>query len=203
MAQIELIDRLGALLGALKGSRLNGGALVQLAGSAFEEAVDRGNVWVTANQSTVTTQAGLSATTPALTLAALMGGGKRVKLWYASATSLVAAGAAAAVYGTMGGTGVSDPSSTTNATVRNLKTGAAALPGGVGAYSVATLPAAPVAINIMGAQTTAAITTSPVGSFFERWFNGAVWLAPGYNYSIQTSTASTLFCEYIFEVADL
>lgn len=170
--------------------------------AAFDAAVERGNVYVTANQTTVTTQAGLSSTTPALTLANLMGSTKRVRLWYASAVGLVAAAAGAAVWATMGGTGVSNPTTTTDATVRNMKTGAIAVPQGVGVYSVATLPAAPVAIGVLGAQLTGAITTVPVVAPFERWYNGALWLAAGYNFSIQTSTASTLFCEYIFEVVD-
>ena len=169
----------------------------------FDEAVARGNVWAGANQTTVTTQAGLSGTTPALTLAALMAGGKRVKIWYVSAVGLVGAAAAAAVWAAMGGSGIADPSTTTNGTVRNMKTGAAALPGGVGLYSVATLPATPVAIGQLGAQLTGAITVAPVVAPFERWYNGSLWLAPGFNFSIQSSTATTLFCEYIFEIVDL
>ena len=170
--------------------------------AAFDAAVERGNVFAAANQTTVTTQAGLSATTPALTLSALVAGGKRVRIWYVSAVGLVAAAAGAAVWATMGGDGTANPSSVTNATVRNMKTGAIALPGGVGAYSVATLPAAPVAIGQLGAQLTGAITTTPTVAPFERWYNGALWLAPGFNFSIQTSTATTLFCEYIFEIVD-
>lgn len=169
----------------------------------FDEAVERGNVWAGANQTTVTTQAGLSVTTPALTLAALMAGGKRVKIWYVSAVGLIAPTAAATVWAAMGGSGIADPSTATAGTVRNLKTGAAALPGGAGLYSVATLPAVPVAIGQLGAQLTGIITTVPVVAPFERWYNGALWLAPGFNFSIQTSTATTLFCEYIFEIVDL
>ena len=178
-----------------------GAALVAQYGSALEEAVDRGNVYATANQTTVTTQAGLSATTPALTIANRNGSGHRVvKLWYVSCTSLVAAGAAVAIFAALGrrnGTAVTE---TTAATVVNMKTGDAAAPSGVACLAVATLPAAPVAIGILGAQTTAAITTAPTGSFYERWYNGALFIDEGCNFSIQTSTASTLFCEYIFEV---
>lgn len=201
--QVELLDALGKILGAARGFEDNGGLLVQQAGSAFEAAVARGNVYATANQSTVTTQAGLSATTPALTLANRLNSQKSVRIWYASCTSLVAAGAGAAILAALGGYSATAVVETTAATVRNMKTGDASMPAGVAALAVATLPAAPVAIGVLGAQTTAAITTGPVGSFYERWYNGALWLAPGFNFSIQTSTASTLFCEYIFEVVDL
>ena len=77
------------------------------------------------------------------------------------------------------------------------------MPPGVGVAAVATLPAAPVAIGQLGAQLTGAITTAPIVRPFERWYNGALRVAPGYNFSVQTSTATTLFCEYIFEVVDL
>lgn len=179
----------------------SGGALVVPAGSGFEEAVDRGNVYVSANQTTVTTQAGLSATTPALTLANRIGSGKAVKVWYVSASGLVAAAAGAQVWATLGGYSGTAVTETTAATVRNMKTGDASMPPGVGVAAVATLPAAPVVIGQLGAQLTGAITTVPTIAPFERWYNGALWIAEGYNFSIQTSTATTLFCEYIFEVA--
>ena len=199
---VTLYDSSGNPMGLAKGSR-NGGVLVGPDGAAFDEAVERGNVYVAANQTTVTTQAGLSATTPALTIANRLNSGKSVRIWYVSCTSLVAAGAAAAIWPTLGGYSATAVTETTAATVRNMKTGDASMPPGVAALAVATLPAAPVAIGQLGAQTTAAITTSPVGSFFERWYNGALRLAPGYNFSIQTSTATTLFCEYLFEVVGL
>ena len=84
-----------------------------------------------------------------------------------------------------------------------MKTGDAGAAPGVATLAVATLPAAPVAVSILGAQTTAAITTNPRGFFCDRWYNGALRINPGYNFTIQTSTISTLFCEYIFEVVDL
>lgn len=202
--ELTLVDRFGNNLGPAKGFASNGGLIVANAGGLFDEAVDRGNVYVTANQTTVVTAAGLSATTPALTLANRAGSGKSIKIWYVSCTSLVAPVAAAAIWATLGGSAVAAAvTETTAATIRNMKTGDASAPPGVAALSVATLPAAPVAIGQLGAQTTAAITTAPRGTFHERWYNGALRLAPGFNFSIQTSTASTLFCEYIFEVMDV
>ena len=180
-----------------------GAAMVNQFGAAFDEAVERGNVFVTANQTTVTTQAGLSATTPALTIANRVNSGKRVKIWYVSACGLVAAAAGAEVFAALGGYSGTAVTETTAATVRNMKTGDSSMPPGVGVAAVATLPAAPVAIGQLGAQLTGAITTVPTVAPFERWYNGSLSLSPGFNFSIQTSTATTLFCEYIFEVVDL
>lgn len=201
--QLELLDRLGNPLGAAKAHRSNLGLLVQPAGAAFDEAVERGNVYVTANQATVVTQAGLSATTPALTIANRLGSGKEMRLWYVSACGLVTPGAAAEIWACLGGYSATAVTETTAATVRNMKTGDAAAPPGVACLAVATLPAAPVAIGQLGAQLTGAITTAPVVRPFERWYNGALRIRPGFSFSIQTSTATTLFCEYIFEVVDL
>lgn len=169
----------------------------------FLEAVARGNVYVTANQTTVTTQAGLSVTTPALTIANRLDSDKTVKLWYVSACGLVAASAAAEVWSALGGYSATAVTETTLATVRNMKTGSSGQPAGVGVLAVATLPTTPVAVSQLGAQLTGAITTVPTVAPFERWYNGALQVRPGYNFSVQTSTATTLFCEYIFEVADL
>lgn len=199
----DLVDRFGNKLGAARGSREQGALLVQPSGGEFDEAVDRGNVYVAANQTTVTTQAGLSATTPALVVANRAGSGKVVKLWYAGCTSLVAWAAGAAVWLAQGGSAVAAAVvETTNATVRNAKTGDASMPAGVAILAVSTLPAAPVAICQLGAGLTGLITTVPSAPPLGRWFNGALRLPPGFNWSIQSSTAGTLFCEFIVEVAD-
>ncbi len=180
-----------------------GEARIAQARAPFDLAVERGNVYVTANQTTVTTQAGLSVTTPALTIANRVNSGKSVRMWYVSASGLVTPGAAAQIWVTLGGYSATAVTETTAATVRNMKNGDAGAAPGVATLAVATLPAAPVAIGQLGAQLTGAVTTAPVVQPFERWYNGALWVPPGYNLSIQTSTATTLFCEYIFEVVDL
>ena len=177
-----------------------GGLHVAQSGSRFEEAVNRGNVYLTANQTTVTTQAGLSATTPALTIANRVGSGKIVKIWYAGATGLVVAAAAAEIWACLGGYSATAVTETTVAIVRNAKTGDTSAPTGIGVCAVATLPAAPVAIANLGSQTLAAVTVALDRYPFGRWWDGALWIQPGYNFSIQTSTATSLFCDYIFEV---
>lgn len=203
MPSFELYDRFGNLLGPARGDRGSGSLLTANNMALFDAAVERGNVYAIANQTTVTTQAGLSATTPALTIANRIGSGKSVRLWYCSATSLVAAVAAAAWWACLGGYSATAVTETTNATVRNMKTGdASPNPQGVACLAVATLPAAPVAVGVLGGQLTGAITTGDLAPFYERWYNGALRIQEGYNFTIQTSTASTLFCEYIFEIVD-
>lgn len=179
-----------------------GGLHVAQGASAFEEAVNRGNVYLFAAQATVVTQAGLSAVTPVHLIANRVGSGKVVKLWYAGAGSLVSATACAQVWLCLGGYSATAVTETTAGVVRNAKTGQAGDPAGIACLIVSTPPAAPVAIAQLGSQASAAITVSTNGFFCGRWFNGSVWVNPGYNLSIQTSTASTLFCDFIFEVQD-
>lgn len=195
-----LYDRTGQVIGPAKGSRATGGMLVGPASPQFDEAVDRGGVYIAANQTTVITQAGLSATTPALTVANRVGSKKVVKLWYAGCQSLVAWVAGAAVWLAQGGFAAAAVTETTPATVRNAKTGDASAPEGVAILAVATLPAAPVAISLLGAGLTGLITTVPGMAAFGRWYDGALRLPEGFNWSFQTSTAGTLFCEIIVEV---
>ena len=196
----NLVDQYGNPIGV---SKVGGGLRTAPANTEFDEAVERGSVYIAANQTTVTTQAGLSATTPALTVANPAGSKKVVKLWYAGCQTLVAWAAGAAVWLAQGGSAVAAAvTETTTATIINAKTNLTVIrPEGVAVLAVATLPAAPVAIALLGAGLTGAITTAPGIAPFGRWFNGALRLAPGFNWSLQTSTAGTLFGEFIIEIA--
>ncbi len=181
-----------------------GGLRVATAEASFAEAVERGNVYLACSQATVTTQAGLSATTPALTIANRLTSGKVVKLWYAGAAGLVAAAAGAVYYLAMGGPSNTAVTETTpSTTVRNAKTGVLGLPPGIGVLDVATLPASPTAIALLGIRGgAAAITVQAWAAPQARWFNGAIWVSAGCSISIQTSTVDTIFCDFIFEVVD-
>jgi hypothetical protein len=64
----------------------------------FQDAVERGNVYGVCNQAGVTSQAGLSATTPVLTLANPTGSGVNGVLWFAGATFSVAFATAGAIW---------------------------------------------------------------------------------------------------------
>jgi hypothetical protein len=183
----------------------NTGLRVGNAQASFQDAVERGNVFGVCNQSGVTSQAGLSATTPVLTLANPAGSGKNLVLWYAGANMLVANAAAAAVFAAVGtDTNAAAVTGTLTTAHRNLKLGSASNPAAK-TFLAATLPAAPVAVAILGVGLTGAITTTPAAQSIERWFNGSIVLKPGTNFSIQTSTASGasgLLCEYIWEEVD-
>lgn len=172
--------------------------------SAFREAVEDGRCFSVANQAGVTSQAGLSATTPVLTLANPVGSGKKMFLHFAGATFSVAFAAASAVWLAVG-TALNAAAVTGTLTTahRNLKLGGAQ-PAGL-AYLAATLPAAPVGLCLLGMGLTGAITTTPQLQTLGRWFDGGVLLQPGSNVSVQTSTASGasgMWSEFIWEEQD-
>jgi hypothetical protein len=166
----------------------------------------QGNCYAVANQAGITTQAGLSATTPALTLYNPAGSGKYGVLWYAGATFEVAFAAAAAVFIAVN-TNVLAAAVTGTLTTshRNLLLGSANTPS-VTPLLAATLPAAPVAIAQLGVGLTGAITTTPTSQIMEEWFDGSIILSPGTALSIQTRTASggsSTFCTYMWQEIDV
>lgn len=167
--------------------------------AAFQDAVERGNTYGVCNQAGVTSQAGLSATTPVLTLANPTGSGVNGVLWFAGATFTVAFASAGAIW--LAHSAVPAALATLTTTHRNLK-----LAGSQGnklkPLLACTLPAAPVAISLLGVGLTGAITTVPMVQTLGRWFNGGVIVEPGHAISIQTGVASGnsgTFCEYIWE----
>ena len=174
-------------------------------GGAFETAVNRGRVFSVASQVGITSQAGLSGTTPALTLYNRPGSGVKMVLWYAGAVFTVAFGTAGAIWLAAGTNTVAAAVTGTETTAhRNLKLGGGA-PSQVPLLA-ATLPAAPVGIDLLGVGLTGAITVALSLSPVERWYSGGVILMPGTNISIQTGVASgtsATFCSYIWEEVDL
>jgi len=174
--------------------------------ATFQDAVERGRAYGVANQTGVASQAGLSATTPVLTLANPASSGVNAVIWFVAASFSVAVAAAAGVLVAVGtNTVAAAVTGTLTTTHRNLKLG---VTGGnkVIPYLAATLPAAPVAVSVLGTVLTGAITVSPSGASFERWFNGGIILQPGTNLSIQTTTASGasgMFCEFLWEEVDV
>ena len=186
---------------AVRRSRL-GGLLTASISARYQEAVLRGNVYGVANQVGVTSQAGLSATTPVLTLFNPANSKTRFALWYAAASMAVANTAAAAVW-LAANTNVSAAAVTGTAATahRNMLLGSGKGPVG-NPLLAATLPAAPVAVCLLGIGLTGAITVATQAPVFERWFDGSIILEPNTAISIQTSTASGtngLWCEFIWE----
>ena len=181
-----------------------GANAVNLEQQDFQAAVAKGNVYSVAAQAGITTQAGLSATTPALTLANPLGSGVKGKLWFAGVTFTVVFAAAAVIWVAVG---TDPPGASVTGTLttahRRTRLGSLLAQGNkIAALLAATLPAAPVAISILGSGLTGAITTVPQIPILGRWYNGAIEIMPGTNLSIQTSTAggaSAAFCEYTWE----
>jgi hypothetical protein len=168
---------------------ITGGQRVLDAHGRYFDSVMRGNTYVCANQSGVTTQAGLSATTPALTLYNPVGSGVYAEIVFAGCFASVAFAAAAAVW-LAANTNLSAAAVTgTAGSVRNALLGAA-VGNKVACYTAATLPAAPVAVAALGVGLTGAITTLPALPTLGRFFDGALILYPGAALSFQTSTAS-------------
>lgn len=167
----------------------------------YYELVSRGLVYGVANQAGITSQAGLSATTPALTLFNPKGSGVNAVLLYAGATFTVAFATAGAIWVAVGtNIAAADVTGTATTAHRNLLLGNGSQPK-IQVLLAATLPAAPVAICTLGVGLTGAITTIPQIQTLGKWFDGGLVLAPGANLSIQTgvaSGASGTFCEYVW-----
>ena len=200
------VERAAGENGGLRSNRNGAGLLVANVSASLQEAVLRGNTYAVANQTGVTSQAGLSATTPVLTLYNPSDSGVNLAVWFTGCVMEVANAAAASIF-VAAGTDTAAAAVTGTATTahRNLLLGASNNPRAK-AFLAATLPAAPVAVGLIGVGLTGAITTVPGLPEYGRWFNGALVLKPNTNLSIQTSTASGasgLLCEYIWEEIDV
>ncbi len=181
-----------------------GANAVNLEQQDLQEAVARGNVYMVANQAGVTSQAGLSATTPVLTLANPLGSGVKGKLWFTGATFTVVFGTVGAIFVAVGTdlNGAAVTGTLTTAHRRTRLGGLLAQGNKIAALLAATLPSAPVAISLLGAGLTGAVNLFPQIAVLGRWYNGAIEIMPGTNLSLQTgvaSGASGMFCEYLWE----
>lgn len=205
-------QRLGqGAVGPLRGSQT--GALVTTdAHARFQEAVMNGNVWIGANPSgtAVTTQAGVSATTPALTLFNPVTSNVNLVLWHAECIFTAAPAAACGVmlaYNFPALAGVpTGPTTVTNANITNAlisqgiygsSTAVTTQSGSQGqCYRVSTLSAAPVAFRYcFGTSGAAAIG----GMSFRDQIDGAVVVPPGVAISIQTTSADAVLCAFCWE----
>ena len=170
--------------------------------ASFQEAVLRGRCFNITAVAGITTQAGLSATTPALVLYNPLGSGVNAVIWYAGVSFNVVFAAISTVYVAAGtNTAAAPVTGTLTTTHRNLLLGAANNPKVIPLLA-STLPAAPVAVAILGQGLTGAVNLLPNSPPLERWFNGGLIMKPGTNLSIQTAAASGTsgtWCEYCWE----
>lgn len=179
-----------------------GGQVVSDEHARFYEAAVRQNIYTVANQAGITTQAGLSATTPALTLYNPAGSGVNGVILYAGFVASVAFAAASVIWlGANTNLAAAAVTGTLTTTHRNGLLGGAQ-GNKIQALLAATLPAAPVAIASLGVGLTGAITTVPAIATLGKFFDGSIILYPGSAISFQTSTASGatgFFGEFIWE----
>ena len=186
----------------LRGSEGGEGIFGQ-AHARYYESIVRGNAFVVANQSGVTSQAGLSATTPVLSLYNPAGSGVNGVVLWAGAFSIVVVAAGMMIW-LAANTNIAAAATTGTATTahRNLLLGNGKSPQ-LQPLLAATLPAAPVAIAMLGDfPGTLALNSQPPTATFYRDIAGGIILAPGSTLSFQTSTASGaagLLCEVAWE----
>lgn len=138
----------------------------------------------------VTTQAGLSATTPALTLYNPTASTVNLVLMSINIAFTAAPAAATTLALAWNVNTAAAPSSTTAATVTSNLVGTTSAPIGQ-CYRVATLAAAPVAFVYLGG-ILAASSTGLVK--VERYFDGEFIITPGTAISVQTTTAAAVLC---------
>lgn len=199
---------IGPLLGTLGGNARQTFGRTQAqrtqdAHARYQDAVLNGRVFTGANpQGTpVTTQAGVSATTPALTLFNPPGSNTHLVLWNAGFVFHAAPAAACGLmlaYNVASLAGVpTGPVTTTLATVVNNLIGSSITAGPVGqCYRVATLSAAPVAFVYLGGTTGAAA----IGGVPLLYDLGGAWaIPPGIAVSVQTDSAASLLASLSWE----
>ena len=182
---------------------ITGEQVVGDAHARFYEAVRLGNCYGVAAQAGVTSQAGLSATTPVLSLYNPIGSGVNAVLWYAAVTQSVAPAAAMVVWLGVNAPATTAATGTLTTAHRNLLLGAG-LGNKVTPLLAATLPAAPVGLTVLGVGFAAALTVNNQQNPIGGWLDGSIVIGPGTAVSFQTSTASGtsgLFGEFKWEEA--
>lgn len=170
--------------------------------SRYQEASLRGNSYTCANLggTAVTTQAGLSLTTPALMLYNPVGSGINmvVNTWTVNVTT----GVAVPVQFMLAITSntIVAPTLTTAATITKNVIGQAGNPNG-GCYRVSTLPVAPVAVRYIGTVSGLAsvVGTSANQVLLKDDIGGELVLAPGASLSLQTSAAASVVASASWE----
>lgn len=199
----------GALLGKNAAGPLRGdlsSALVtQDAHARFQEALLNGQVFIGSDLAgtAVTTQAGLSATTPALTLYNPLNSPVNLVVWSLGCAFQAAPAAAAAVMlavnlPIVAASGApTAPIPTTLAQIFNADLYSQIIAAPVGqCYRVCTLAAAPIACRQCFGTTGAAAIG---GMYFRDPIDGAIIVPPGVALSVQTSSAASVVCDIVWE----
>ncbi len=197
--------------GPLRGD-LSSALVTQDAHARFQEAVLAGNVYIGSNPAgtAVTTQAGLSVTTPVLTLFNPFNSTVNLVLWSFGAAIQSSPAAATVVMLAMNLPNLAGvptaPVTVTNANITNAllglgQTGTSTTvltaSGNQGqCYRVCTLSATPIAFRqSFGVTGASAISGMSLRDAVE----GAVIIPPGIAISVQTSAAASLVCDFVWE----
>ena len=158
-----------------------GETVIGQAHARYHEAVSRGRVYCACSQAAVTWGTALTGTAVTYTLYNPVGSGVNLSLLQTSISQITGSTAGTLVYAANVNPNAAAPATNTSLTVRNAKLD---MGGGVAqVYSVTTLPAAPVAIRVLGY----AITAAGVGSFTD-YVDGAIMVAPNTAITIQGIT---------------
>lgn len=177
---------------------------------SLQSAAEHGRVFFAALQAPDAMANGLSATTPVLTLYNPAGSGVTGRLWKVAFVNEVANAAAAAIWLAAGSNTVGATTTGTITTAHRCSKLGGITPASQGNRIVAlvdaTLPAAPVAIDLLGVALTGAITTVPSYKALSKWYYGGLLIQPGCNISVQSSTvteASSSYVSFMWEECDL
>ena len=174
-----------------------GNIFVKQAGSRYESSVLEETVFIGANLggTPVTTQAGLSATTPALTLYNPVGSGVNLVLLTVTVDITTAPAAAAGLMLAYNLLNAIPPATVTNATVISAIIGQTSAPKGQ-CYRIATLAAAPLAFRFIGGTTGAAAIS---GFQIIDNVDGAVIIPSGVAISIQSTSAAAILASFVWK----
>lgn len=190
-----------------KGSKPNlrsdrtGSLVVTQGGMQHEETVLNGNVYTGSNLggTPVTSQAGLSATTPVLTLYNPSTSGINVVLTTITVAITSSPAAACSIMLAYNSSTAAAPTSTTVANVTNALLGTGKQPIAQ-CYRIATLAAAPLATRFIGG--TAGASSIDCYSFIDH-IDGEVIIGPGVAVSIQTTSAASLLASFTWEEEEI
>lgn len=164
-------------------------AVVQHGHAKYQEAVYRGNCYAVADQAGAALAAGLSASPVNVCLFNPKGNNKLAVIWHASIVSTVAPAAIVAVWIGANHNIAAAAVTGTAGSPRNCLVGNQNAPS-ILTFTTATLPAAPVAIDVLGALLTGAITVETQNQGLSKWYDGGLIIAPGGALSFQGSAAS-------------
>lgn len=167
----------------------------------YQELLLSGNTYIGANLggTPVTTQAGLSATTPALTLYNPINSGVNLIILSVTVDITTSPAAASGLMLAYNLASAADPTATTLANVTNALIGTLKTPIGQ-CYRICTLAAAPLAVRFIGGTTGA----SAIGGIqLIDKIEGEIIVGPGVALSLQATSATALLASICWQEESL